>query len=71
MKNLERFAYVPFHDFQEPIAYGYLTINSIIREKDIKINLDDDAKDFIEYIVEGAQRMRQLIEDLARNPSGK
>lgn len=41
-----------------------VTLYSQLLEKRYKESLDDDAEDFIEYIVEGAQRMRQLIEDL-------
>ena len=33
-------------------------------EKRYKNSLDNDADDFIEYIVENARRMKQLIEDL-------
>ena len=33
-------------------------------ERRYKDNLDSDADDFIEYIVENAKRMKQLIDDL-------
>ena len=41
-----------------------VTLYSQLLERRYKDNLDNDANDFIEYIVEGANRMRQLIDDL-------
>ena len=37
---------------------------SQLLERRYKDNLDSDADDFIEYIVEGANRMKQLIDNL-------
>ena len=41
-----------------------VTLYSQLLERRYKDNFDSDADDFIEYIVEGAQRMRLLIDDL-------
>ncbi|MGE5438733.1 MAG: sensor histidine kinase [Bacteroidota bacterium] len=61
-RDLEQFAYIASHDLQEPVRMVYSFTQLLVR--DFRERLDVKGSQYIDFIFEGASRMRMLINDL-------
>ncbi|TYL40422.1 PAS domain-containing sensor histidine kinase [Natronococcus pandeyae] len=61
-ERLEQFAYAASHDLQEPLRMVSSYLQLI--EQRYADDLDDDGEEFIEFAVDGAERMSNMIDGL-------
>ncbi|RQH00912.1 PAS domain-containing sensor histidine kinase [Natrarchaeobius oligotrophus] len=61
-RRLEQFAYAASHDLQEPLRMVTSYLQLI--ERRYADEFDEDGEEFIEFAIDGADRMRDMIEGL-------
>jgi PAS domain S-box-containing protein len=61
-EDLERFAHIASHDLQEPLRMVATYLQLV--EKNLQDNLDPKIRDYLRFAVDGALRMKALIQEL-------
>ncbi len=61
-KELEQFAYVTSHDLNEPLRM--VSNFAQLLESEYKDKLDEEAKTYFQFVIDGSQRVQYLINDL-------
>ena len=60
--ELEQYAYVISHDLKEPLRM--VTSFTNLLEEELRDSLTDDARRYMKFATDGAERMRRMIDDL-------
>ena len=63
-QELRQYAYITSHDLKEPLRM--IKSFSALINKNYEAKLDDEGKEYLTYINEGAQRMDRLLDDLLK-----
>ena len=61
-QELQQFTHIVSHDLQEPLRA--ISSYTELLEEEYREQLDAEAHEYIDFVVSGAQRMKQLIQDL-------
>ncbi|MDJ0688649.1 MAG: ATP-binding protein [Xenococcaceae cyanobacterium MO_188.B32] len=61
-QELQQFTHIVSHDLQEPLRA--ISSYTELLEEEYREQLDAEAREYINFVVGGAQRMKQLIQDL-------
>ena len=61
-ERLQQFAYIASHDLQEPLRMvsSYMSL----LESEYRDELDDEAREYIDFAADGANRMQNMIDEL-------